>query len=192
MNPVRNLKNLLTRFVEKQLNMTNQISNGVNKTVIGIILAVLVLGGFIWIAKPNGQSSSAVSTTSNGTLTVEEANNYDFGTISMATGKVSHQFKIKNVGAEAVTINKMYTSCMCTTAELIVNGEQFGPYGMPGHGASPKIDQTINPNEEATVEVVFDPAAHGPAGVGRIQRTVIIENNAGTPVELLFAAVVTP
>ena len=110
----------------------------------------------------------------------------------MAAGKVSHTFKIKNTSEEAVMVNKMYTSCMCTTAILSISGKQFGPYGMPGHGAIPKINQTISPGEEADVEVVFDPAAHGPAGVGRIQRTITVENNAGGPVELLLVAVVTP
>jgi len=110
----------------------------------------------------------------------------------MATGKVNHAFKIRNAGIEPVVIGKMYTSCMCTTASLTIDGKQFGPYGMPGHGFVPKIGQTINPNEEATVEVVFDPAAHGPAGVGRIQRAITIEHNAGQPVELLFDAIVTP
>ncbi|MEK9154817.1 MAG: DUF1573 domain-containing protein [Patescibacteria group bacterium] len=165
-----------------------------NKTIIGIIVAVLVLGGFIWIARPDSQNSTsaALSAISNGTLTVEEANNYDFGTISMAAGKVKHQFKIKNTGSKGVNIEKIYTSCMCTTAVLMMDGKQFGPYGMPGHGAIPKINKTVNPNEEAVVEVVFDPAAHGPAGVGRIQRTITIENNAGQAIELLFAAIVTP
>lgn len=163
-----------------------------NKIIIGII-ALLLLGGVVWIARPNSQSTAAtLSTSNNGTLTVEEANNYNFGTISMAAGKVTHSFKIKNTGNETVTINKMYTSCMCTTALLRKGDKQFGPYGMPGHGAIPKIGQAINPNEEATVEVIFDPAAHGPAGVGRIQRTVTIENNAGQPLELGFTVLVTP
>ncbi len=163
-----------------------------NKTILLIAVAVLVLGGLVWIARPNSQDSEASSTPSNGTLTVEEANNYDFGTISMAAGKVTHQFKIKNTGADAVTINKMYTSCMCTTATLLIGDKKFGPYGMPGHGATPKINKAVNPNEEISVDVVFDPAAHGPAGVGRIQRAITIENNAGQPVELQFVAVVTP
>ena len=164
-----------------------------NKTIIGIVVTVLVLGGLVWIARPNSQiAPAALSANSNGTLIVEEANNYDFGTISMATGKVNHAFKIRNAGIEPVVIGKMYTSCMCTTASLTIDGKQFGPYGMPGHGFVPKIGQTINPNEEATVEVVFDPAAHGPAGVGRIQRAITIEHNAGQPVELLFDAIVTP
>lgn len=166
--------------------------NNMNKTIIGIVTAVFVLGGLIWIARPDSQNSTVLSTRSNGTLIVEEGNNYDFGTISMAAGKVKHQFKIKNTSSEAVNIKKMYTSCMCTTATLTVRSKQFGPYGMPGHGAIPKINQSINSNEEVIVEIIFDPAAHGPAGVGRIQRTITIENNAGTPIELLFVAIVTP
>ena len=163
-----------------------------NKTIIGIATAIFVLGGLIWIARPDSQSSTVLSTRSNGTLIVEEGNNYDFGTISMAAGKVKHQFKIKNTSSEAVNIEKMYTSCMCTTAVLMVGSKQFGPYGMPGHGAIPKINQSINPNEEVIVEIVFDPAAHGPAGVGRIQRTITIENNTGQTVELQFSVMVTP
>ncbi|MBI2673775.1 MAG: DUF1573 domain-containing protein [Candidatus Zambryskibacteria bacterium] len=163
-----------------------------NKIIIGIITTILVLGGLIWIARPDSQSNNIASIKSNGTLAVEEANNYDFGAISMSKGIVTHQFKIKNTSDEAVVVNKIYTSCMCTTAKFIVGDKQIGPVGMPGHGAIPSINQTISPNEEAIVEVVFDPAAHGPAGVGRIQRTVTLENNAGQPIELQFTAVVTP
>lgn len=164
-----------------------------NKTIIGIIVGVIVLGGLIWIARPDDKNDvTPISTIKGGSLAVEEAGNYDFGSISMAAGKVTHQFKIKNTSVESVTIGKMYTSCMCTTATLIKDGKRFGPVSMPGHGAIPKINQVINPNEEVIVEVVFDPAAHGPAGVGRIQRSVKIENNSGEPVELTFAAMVTP
>lgn len=164
-----------------------------NKTVFtGIVIAVVVLIGLVWVARPNPQSTSAVSSDTNGALTVEEANNYDFGTISMAKGVVKHQFKIKNIGDEPVIINKMYTSCMCTTAELIISGKKSGPFGMSGHGIIPRIDQTINPNEEAAVSVAFDPAAHGPAGIGAIRRTITLENNAREPILLYFSAMVTP
>ena len=163
-----------------------------NKTIISITIGVLVLGGLIWMARPDGENPSSVLTASSGTLAVEETSNYDFGSVSMAAGKVSRRFTIKNTGSEAVVINKMYTSCMCTTATLITTDGQFGPVGMPGHGAIPSINLTIDPNEEAVVDVVFDPAAHGPAGVGRIQRVVTLENNAGAPVELQFVATVTP
>lgn len=163
--------------------------------IVGFAVAVLVLAGIIWIAQTNTQNSAdtaSVSSGNDGSLTAEEMD-FDFGSISMAAGNVKHSFKIKNAGAVAATIGKMYTSCMCTTAILEVNGEKFGPYGMPGHGFIPKIEQTINPGEEAIVEVVFDPAAHGPAGVGRIERMVVIEQDGGRqPLELGFTATVTP
>ncbi len=155
-------------------------------------MAILVLSGLIWIARPDSKNQTATPVKSTEGLTVEDTSNYDFGEISMAQGIVKHQFKIKNTTNEAVGIEKMYTSCMCTTAALTIGSKQFGPYGMLGHSAIPRIDASINPNEEALVEVVFDPAAHGPAGVGRIQRTITIENNAGQPIEFQFTAVVTP
>lgn len=163
-----------------------------NKTIIGIIIGVLVLVGLVWIAQPDGQNSNIVSETSTGMLAVADTSNHDFGTISMAEGNVSHTFKITNNSEGTVVINKLYTSCMCTTAKLFLSGKQFGPFSMPGHGAIPKVDQSINPGEEAEIEVVFDPQAHGPAGVGKIQRTITIENNAGQPIVLQFSAIVTP
>ena len=163
-----------------------------NKTIIVILVATPILAGLIWVAQPNIQSAETVALSSNGELIVEDSSNHDFGTISMRNGDVKHQFKIKNASSEAVAINKMYTSCMCTTATLLIRAEEFGPYGMPGHGAIPKINQVVNPGEAVIVEVVFDPKAHGPAGVGRIERAVTLENNTGTPLELRFLAMVTP
>lgn len=161
-------------------------------TILGVIAAIVILGGLIFIARPDAANNAAAPLQGNGTLTVEEANKYDFGTISMAAGNVAHQFKLKNIGSEPVTVSKIYTSCMCTTATLAIGNKKLGPFGMPGHGAVPKVNQALAPGEDAIVEVVFDPAAHGPAGVGRIERTITIENNTGRPIELRFAALVTP
>ena len=165
-----------------------------NKTnVVGIIIALTVLGGIIWFAQPGSESStaSASSVKTVGSLAVEETN-FDFGTVSMAAGNVTHAFKIKNAGSEDVVIEKMYTSCMCTIASLIKNEKQFGPYGMPGHGFIPSMNEIMRSGEEATISVTFDPAAHGPAGIGRIERTVTIENSTGKPIKLEFSTSVTP
>ena len=179
--------------LNRKINNEKGAFHGANKKIIRIIMAILILGGLIWIARPDSsQSDNVIVAKSNGTLIVQEASNYDFGTISMVAGNVTHQFKIQNTGSEAVTINKIYTSCMCTTAELMTAGNAFGPFGMPGHGAIPKIQGVVDPSEEATVAVVFDPAAHGPAGVGQIQRAITLENNAGEPIMLSFTATVKP
>ena len=163
-------------------------------TIIGIAAIILITAGVVWIGRPDYKNNSAATIDSpaeEGALVAENVN-YDFGKISMAAGDVKREFKIKNAGGSPVAIQNIYTSCMCTSATLKTDGKKFGPYGMPGHGFAPKIGEFLSPGKEAIIEVVFDPAAHGPAGVGPIQRSVIIENDAGKPVELTFSAIVTP
>lgn len=169
-----------------------KISNGVNKTIIGIAAIALVLIGAMWAARPGGEDAPSGNNQNSGGAILAEETSFDFGAISMAGGNVSHAFKIKNTSQSATTIDKMYTSCMCTVATLVKGDKRFGPYGMPGHGFIPKMGEELAPGEEATVEVVFDPAAHGPAGVGKIERVVVIETGSGQPLQLQFAAVVTP
>lgn len=172
------------------------------KNIIGILVVVVVLGGLVYLARPTGEKKEMQGEMEGmneeqagnvpDTLIALDHNNYDFGEVSMAKGNVAHSFKVKNASGGAVTIDKMYTSCMCTTATLTMGGKTWGPYGMPGHMAIPKIGEVIGPGEEAAIEAIFDPAAHGPAGVGRIERQVTVENSAGVPLELKFSALVTP
>ena len=39
---------------------------------------------------------------------------------------------------------------------------------------------------------LFDPAAHGPSGLGRIERTVTLESAQAAPLELRMVVMVTP
>lgn len=116
---------------------------------------------------------------------------YDFGAISMAKGPVKTTFTVENSTAEPLELSKLYTSCMCTTATLTLSGQTFGPFGMPGHGVVPPVNQTLASGEEAAMEVVFDPAAHGPAGVGTIERTITLETSRGQR-QFTIKAKVTP
>lgn len=170
------------------------------KFILGGGVAILVIGGLIIAARPAPVTRTPTAlemvmadaaSQSAGRLAAAETR-FSFGQISMARGKVTHRYPIRNVGTEPLLIRKMYTSCMCTTAALVKNGKTSDAYGMPGHASIPTINVPINPQEEAFVEVVFDPAAHGPAGVGPIERAVTIETNAGRPLELAFRANVTP
>ncbi len=117
---------------------------------------------------------------------------FNFGKISMAAGKVSHRYWIKNVSATPAGVTRLFTSCMCTEATLITHAGKKGPFGMPGHGPASRLEERLAPGESAQVEVVFDPAAHGPAGIGQTDRVVTIENGAGAVLELRFSALVTP
>lgn len=167
-----------------------------NTWMVILVVAVLVGGAaaVVWIARPPAQSQNKdLAAVNSGAVDVFEVSEpvFDFGEVSMSKGEVSHVFQIRNSGAESVKIERVYTSCMCTTALLRKAGKKFGPFGMQGHGYIPKINQTFMPGEEAEVEVVFDPAAHGPSGIGYVERIVYLETSAGVQ-KILIKATVKP
>lgn len=154
---------------------------------IGAVLVALFLMG-----RP-GEGLTETTTVSAGTSALAAAETaFDFGSISMAKGKVQRRFAVQNTGSAPAAITRMYTSCMCTSASIVKGDERLGPFGMQGHGFNPRIDMKLAPGETAEVIVTFDPAAHGPAGVGTIARTVYLEQDGAEPLELNIQATVTP
>jgi hypothetical protein len=162
-----------------------------------IIVAVLVLAffaaAFALSSSRQTRSSSTGGDKSENNLVVNQEM-HDFGTISMKDGKVKYVYKVKNVSKQPVTIAQVYSSCMCTEVSISIGDKAEGPFGMLGHGnIIPRIDLALGAGTEALVEAIFDPNAHGPAGVGEIERSVfIIEGPQNTKHELKFKATVTP
>jgi hypothetical protein len=165
-------------------------TNNQNNSIY-IFLGVIILIGvamFISINVRNGRQHNY----SAGVVSALE-NEFDFGKISMKDGIVKHLFVLKNNGEETVKIGKIYTSCMCTTAYLVVSPEdKIGPFGMPGHKVLKYANTAIGPNEEIKIEANFDPAAHGPSGVGFAERSIYLETDSrkNPKIELKFTAVV--
>lgn len=117
---------------------------------------------------------------------------YDVGTISMAAGPIKKVFEIKNVGKSDLKINEIRTSCMCTTAKLKVGDKESPEFGM--HTSLLFWSQKIAPGQTAYLEVTFDPAYHGPQGVGDIVRAVYISSSdsQNKKVEVRLLAKVIP
>ncbi len=163
------------------------------ETLLILIPTLAIFAGIIWLASPSSaeKQTAVVSQSVKDTLAAVGESSFDFGEISMAKGRVSKIFTVKNSGSEPVMIERMYTSCMCTSATLILNGARTGPLGMAGHGYIPRIKKEIPAGGQAEVEVIFDPAAHGPAGVGPIRRAVTLESSAGN-LDLEISALVKP
>lgn len=158
--------------------------------VLSLGALVVALLGFGYY---QNNTEPARAESSSGTLVAEESF-YDFGTISMKDGDVRHDFILENTGEDTITIEKIYTSCMCTTAQITdARGETSRLFGMPGHGGNGYTSMTVAPGERITVESVFDPNAHGPSGVGLADRLVYLETNSQVvpKVELRFKAMVT-
>lgn len=142
--------------------------------------------------KGSAASSSQEQSGTLGALTFEEKS-FSFGNISMAAGPVTKTVRVSNSGSETISLQKLYTSCMCTKASIIAGEKRIGPFGMPGHGFIASFREEIKPGESAQVEITFDPAAHGPSGIGRISRVVTLEHSASrAPSEISFDALVSP
>lgn len=170
--------------------------------ILPIALAVIIIGGLVFTLSAKSSENSVSETSYQSKETVEpkeqtaqgeakveyDKEEFQFGTISMSKGKVKKSFKIKNIGESNLKISKMATSCMCTTAQLIV-GEKKSPV-VQMHDGQARWTEELKPGEEGLVETIFDPAAHGPQGVGEIMRVISFETNDpnNKTVELHFSA----
>ncbi len=157
-------------------------------------LAAVVIAGLVWFSNNSKieAPTAAIDGKFGGVLTFD-GSQYDFGTVSMAKGKVSKEFTLENKSQGDVNIGEVFTSCMCTEAELKVGDKTAGPFGRQGHGLASSANLIVKPGEEMIVKAIFDPAAHGPAGVGPIERQIAIYTSADKdPIVLDFKAVVTP
>lgn len=166
-------------------------------STIAVILLIFV-GLFMWGSSGKGGTTASVqgapgaASTSKSALTALEAF-YDFGTISMKNGNVAKEFMVTNPTATDITVSTILTSCMCTSAFVVEpDGSIKGPFKMPGMGYVPPADELIKAGESRTIRVVYDPNAHGPAGVGRINRFVTLTDSSGGTFQLEIKALVTP
>lgn len=160
------------------------------KNIIIFVLIVTGLFGLMWMGKTNQPDTVGASENQIKSALTAEERFYDFGSISMAKGIVSKSFEVSNNTAKDIVVSSVSTSCMCTKANIIAaNGTVKGPFGM---GSSPKIDQVLKPGEKIQIEAVFNPAAHGPAGVGPIDRFVYVSDDAGGTMQFEIKALVKP
>lgn len=158
--------------------------------IVGIT-AVILIGG-IFLASKSGSGgevkSSATSMDSNTKAQVEETS-YDWGEIGINDGNVEKVFKIKNTGSATLKLSNVLTSCMCTTAQLSLDGDTSPIFGM--HSKSNYVLE-VPSGKTAELKVIFDPAYHGPSGIGPITRQVeVATNDPATPkLNFMLTAVV--
>ena len=166
------------------------------KTLIISALTILSIAGlFAWgnVAKSTSASRGTYGSNTQKSVLVAPSVFHDFGTISMKNGNVTKEFTVTNPTGQAVVLETVLTSCMCTTAFLVqADGSTKGPFSMPGMGYVPPANETIPSGESRIVRVIYDPNAHGPAGVGRIDRFVTLNDASGGTLVYEIKANVTP
>jgi len=167
-----------------------------NKTIAGILITILGIAGLMWWGR-SAQSRVSADPSPNSSLSTNALQAletlYDFGTISMKNGLVEHSFRVTNSSDKDIYVKKVNTSCMCTSAYMeSADGEEKGPFGMEGMNYVPPANETIKVGESRDIRVVYDPNAHGPAGVGVIDRFVYLTDASGNTLQFEIKAVVTP
>jgi len=140
--------------------------------IIGVLLTAILVGGGVVVMSRSPNAASLEKTDKTKFFT--DHTNFDWGKINYNGGVVNHVFEIKNSGESSLKLANIKTSCMCTTAKISTK-----------NGASPTVKMhevsdwqgVLEPGETAQLEVVFDPAFHGPTGVGPVERIISVETS---------------
>lgn len=110
---------------------------------------------------------------------VVKPENYDFEDVNQSQGVVSTLFEVKNEGKTDLVINKLESSCGCTSASIVYKGNEGPKFSMPGHGTNEEIGDwkvAITPGETAQLKVYYDPNVHKDFR-GGATRTISIFSN---------------
>lgn len=153
------------------------------KCIILMIFSTLfiLVGGIFFLT--TSYSPAQVSTSKNVTAYVADPTSFDWGNIPMKEGNVTKTFSIKNTGTDVLKLFNVKTSCHCTVANVTINGETSQNFGMSG--VFSWVGE-VAPGKVSKLTVIFDPAFHGPQGVGPINRFVSVETNDKENQKLTF------
>lgn len=151
------------------------------KIIIGLVLTTLIIliGGIFLVSK----TSLPQLTTSQEVHAQVDKTSHDWGNIPLSGGNVQKTFTIKNTGKAVLELANITTSCMCTTVQVVINDQKSPYFGM--HSKSSWVGK-VPPDNQAEILVEFDPAFHGPSGVGQITRQISLETNDPNQPKLTF------
>lgn len=148
-----------------------------NKTIIGIIVAAVILlaGAVFLLSSTSSDKANLKKTVGTKMETLEEG--FDFKDIPYGGGNAIHEFKIKNIGDKELQVANIATSCACSKAYFKSAKGESPKFSMKGMSAPSDWTGTLSPGEEGQMVAVFDPTYHGPQGTGPISRVISFETN---------------
>jgi len=162
--------------------------NRETKFIIGVTLGTIILlvGGIFLLSKSSTGYTGSVTGADRFVSDVEaqglEANpvSIDIGKVGYGDGVVSKEYEVRNTTSATMKLRKIVTSCMCTKARVKIGDKATKFYAMEMNGdKNPIIDYDLPAGATAKIEFQFDPAAHGPAGIGLIDRVITLYFDGG-------------
>ena len=150
--------------------------------VLGIIIVAVGLGSY-WFLTGHSQGTEPVASALAGSdlpAFILAPASEDLGEVSMRDGVVTTEFEISNAGTGNLILNNIKTSCGCTSAAVVVQGQE-GPRFAMAMGNPPNWNPTdwsvvLEPGEQAKLKVYYDPARH-PDLRGPVTRVVRVYSN---------------
>lgn len=143
------------------------------KIIIGfIVLTLLILGGGIYVLSATS-APVKINNSQNARVLVDQKT-FDWGNIPYSGGNATKAFSIKNTGTDTLQLTGVKTSCTCTKAQISIDGKTSPYFSM--HASSSWVGE-VAPGKEAQLTVIFDPAFHGPTGVGPMERLISLQTN---------------
>lgn len=140
--------------------------------IIAFFTLIILIGGVYLVSKTT--QSPQVVLSQNAKAYTQDPTSFDWGNIPINGGVVTKTFTIKNTGTDVLSLTNIKTSCHCTKAHITIEGRQSPDFGMDG--ISSWVGE-VAPAKEAKLTVIFDPAFHGPQGMGPLNRFVSVETN---------------
>lgn len=143
-------------------------------TIVFLIsLAIIVAGVVVYGLAVEDKNSDADTDSSDAEMSITPAS-HNFGKVSQKEGVVNTSFTIENTGSSDLVIDNMVSSCGCTSAALVVDGEEGPKFGM--HNNPKNWSVTIKPDDSAELKVYYDPDVHEDFR-GRATREITLFSN---------------
>lgn len=158
------------------------------KVMVGgiVFIFTLIIGFAFWQGGDENVANNNVQPLAQVAGIQISPETYELGSVDLNGGLVTKEYEVKNETDQEVVLQKVVTSCMCTQAKVAIGDKESRFFGMEHPtDKNPSINYEIPPGKSAKVTVNFDPAAHGPQGVGPFDRVVTLTFSEPAGVEKL-------
>lgn len=154
--------------------------------IILFSLLAILLGYGIWYGFSKSTPTTSVNDPNRPVVEVKEPN-FDLGKMNVKNTR-DHEFTVANVGKSNLILKQFTTSCGCTTARVIQDGQESPKFSMH---INSDWQTNLQPGKSLTVKVVYDPSAMPVEG--KVERSVTFATNdpAKPSIELKMTAEVS-
>lgn len=135
------------------------------------ILIIILVGVVIYGFSRTNKMPSYFNDDPNKPVIELTESSFDFGKVNNIDVQ-NHEFTVKNIGKSDLFLSQITTSCDCTSAYVIQDGNTSPRFNMH---INSNWQTSIKPNETVQVKAVYDPKVMPEEG--KIERFVIMATN---------------